>query len=242
MNIQKTIRYLFPSFCLAFYPALAITGSPMDASIIKEALAETICPTNIEVMVKGSDQQDSKSYEESTEPQRHFETKALWRSYRYMKGEQTRALNYAASADEDPEMRTRALFHFGMLLHTSSCFYRNTTFLREQIERLASITGGDFDPYSIDLFDWRKLGDPGSTAGLKLIERENRKVLLDQVVAGTTLAKVARGLSIREARRQWDYFETLIRNRYHGRADTILAALKSASCPSLEPQEEPLLQ
>lgn len=242
MNIQKTLLYLVPSLYIAFYPALAITASPLDASIIKEALGETVCPTNIEVMVRGSDQQDSKSYDESAEPQRHFETEALWRSYRYMKSEQTRALNYAASADQDPEMRTRALFHFGMLLHTSSCFYRNTTFLEEQIERLASTTGGDFDPYSIDLFDWRQLGDPGSTAGLKLIDRERRKVLLDQAVAGTTVAKVARGLSIREARRQWDYFETLIRNRYHGRADTILAALKTASCPSLEPQEDPLLQ
>lgn len=242
MNIQKTILYLFPSFLLALYPAPAAMASPLDASIIKEALAETVCPTNIEVMVKGSDQQDSKSYDESVEPQRHFETKALWRSYRYMKGEQTRALNYAASADEDPEMRTRTLFHFGMLLHTSSCFYRNTSFLKEQVDRLSSITGGDFDPYSIDLFDWRKLGESGSTAGLRLIDRDSRGALLDRAVAGTTMAKVARGLAIREARRQWDLFETLIRNRYHGRADTILAALKSASCPSLEPPEEALLQ
>ncbi|MCA9805800.1 MAG: hypothetical protein KC777_27710, partial [Cyanobacteria bacterium HKST-UBA02] len=65
MNIQKTILYLFPSFLLALYPAPAAMASPLDASIIKEALAETVCPTNIEVMVKGSDQQDSKSYDES---------------------------------------------------------------------------------------------------------------------------------------------------------------------------------
>ncbi|MBZ0189662.1 MAG: hypothetical protein K8F91_25670 [Candidatus Obscuribacterales bacterium] len=234
------------TFLIALLLLIAITAvwpSPcraesLDASIIKESLSETICPTNIEVMIRGSEHQNSPNYDPQVEPQRHFKESSLARSYKYMRNEQTRVLDFAASADSDPEMRTRALFHFGMLLHTTNCFYLNTDYLPKKIDNLEDISGAAFDPYSIALFDWRILADKNRACDLQVESNSvKQEAILNRVVQDTTIKKVARGLAIREARRQWDYLGSLIQNRYHDKAATILAALKSASCENLIPKD-----
>ena len=64
----------------------------VHASVVKEGLAETICPANIEVIINGSKAQDSTTNDANSEQQRHFETKNINRSYEYVKREQKKIL------------------------------------------------------------------------------------------------------------------------------------------------------
>jgi hypothetical protein len=229
----------------ALFAGVFLTGfvssgnDDVHADATKEGLAGTICPANIEVIVNGSKAQESQTNEASIEPQRHFETKSINRSYEYVKREQKKVLNFAADADSNAESRTRALYHFGMMLHTVQDFYSNTNYLKLKVDELDRTTDGGFDPYDIDLFDWARLsgGHPAAVGSveLKIEPAPKSKMLLP--LKETTYGKVARGLAIRETARQWTFLETLLKNKYGDRAATILLALQQASCIKKIPSE-----
>ncbi|MBX9695094.1 MAG: hypothetical protein K2Z81_22100 [Cyanobacteria bacterium] len=234
-------------FCmLAVLGLSAFTTSEKDdksdvhAGIIRDALSGTICSENVIVLVNGSRSQDQPGYDAKSEPQRHFESD-LKRGYHYVQQEQMKALNFACDADSDPESRTRALYHFGKMLHTVQDFYSNSNYVRLMIGSKQD-SGSDFDPYSIGIFDWSKLQDasPVYVAGKELkieADKNNRQRWHDEKVGETTLGKVARGLAIEETIRQWSFMENLIKRKYGERASQILVALKEASCVLKEPPE-----
>lgn len=204
--------------------------------IIKEGLAGEICPANIEVVVNGSKSQETKEAE--AEPQRHFETADLNKSYEYVKREQLKALNAAGQADSDGLARTRTLYHFGMMLHSVQDFYSNTNYLKLKVDYLnnGTVDGAGYDPYSIDLFDWGKLA-PGKPAIVHNNEVKYepdkivRRVQSSRPLADSTFGRVSRGLAIRETMRQWGYLEQLIKNKYGpDRSPLIIMALKEAGC------------
>ncbi|MDZ4833479.1 MAG: hypothetical protein SGJ27_06835 [Candidatus Melainabacteria bacterium] len=211
----------------------------VHAGVVREGLSGTICPANIEVIINGSKAQDSQANDADSEEQRHFETKNVNRSYEYVKREQKKILNYAADADSNAESRTRALYHFGMMLHTVQDFYSNTNYLKLKVDELDRTTDGGFDPYSIDLFDWARLSEnnPAAVGGAELKVDPAAKAKMSQPLQDTTYGKVARGLAIRETTRQWTFLEALLRNKYGERSATILLALRQASCLQRIPTE-----
>jgi len=226
--------------CMLFNSSFAsddLTSSDVHGEITREALNGTVCPANIEVMVNGSKSQDLS--DAASEQPRHFETKDVNRSYEYVKREQKKVLNYAHDADSNADSRVRALYHFGMMLHTVQDFYSNTNYLKLKVEELDRTKGGAFDPYSIELFDWVKLGNAKTVivGGNELRVETARNARLELSLQDSTYGKVARGLAIRETSRQWSYLENLLNSKYGERAKTILIALKQASCIKKYPPE-----
>lgn len=211
----------------------AAFASDTDRSIIQEALNGMVCPRNIDVIVEGAYYQGHRLNSKEKKPERHFESDTLDHSFRYIKAERKKILNAARDAGPEPEMRTRALFHFGMMLHAINAFYENTDFLEREEKRLASNGTDNFDPYEMELIDWSE----AEKAGYKKLSEEERKRRATKQIQNSTYGKVARGLAIREAVRQWDYLEGLLRSRYPQEADTIVSALKSAGCDNLVPEE-----
>lgn len=232
------VSMLFASALLSGF-ASADPDGDVHASVIREGLAETICPANIEVIINGSKAQDSTVNDASSEQQRHFETKNINRSYEYCKREQKKALNYAADADSNAESRTRALYHFGMMLHTMQDFYSNTNYLNLKTDEMERTANSGYDPYSIDLFDWARLNgtSPAAVGGVELKVESAPKAKMLQPLKDTTYGKVARGLAIRETARQWTFLENLLKNKYGERSATILLALREASCAKKVPDE-----
>ena len=211
----------------------AAFATDQDRSIIEEALNGMVCPRNIDVIVEGAYYQSHRLNGKEKKPERHFESATLDHSFRYIKAERKKVLNAAREAGPDSEMRTRALFHFGMMLHTVNAFYQNTDFLEKETKKLADSGSNSFDPYEMELIDWSE----AEKAGYKKLSKEERDKRATKQIQNSTYGKVARGLAIREAARQWDYLEGLLRTRYPQDADTIVAALKSAGCDNLVPEE-----
>ncbi len=212
-------------------------GEDVHASVIREGLAGTICPGNIEVIINGSKSQDAPMLDAASEPQRHFEGKSISRSYEYAKREQRKVLNFCSDADSNSESRTRALYHFGMMLHTIQDFYSNTNYLKLKVEELNRTTDGAYDPYSIDLIDWTRVSAKHTIVGGNELRVETaRNAMMALPLQGSTYGKVARGLAIRETMRQWTFLETLLTHKYGERAKTILIGLKQASCINKVPK------
>lgn len=119
-------------------------------------------------------------------------------------------------------------------------FYSRSNYLEIQSAILSEKLGKDgFDPYNIELVDWNKLlndlkrNEPviyGPATQAKEDAGQGKKPL-----SSATYFKAARELAVHETSRQWEVLETLIKQRYHERAITILAALKQAGCPTTEP-------
>ncbi len=238
--VPKTVICLLVVLGLSAFTTSDKDDSDVHGRIIRDALSGTICSENVVVLVNGSRSQDQPGYDAQSEPQRHFESD-LKRGYHYVQQEQMKALNFACDADSDPESRTRALYHFGKMLHTVQDFYCNSNYVSLMIGSRQSV-GGDFDPYTIGIFDWAKLQEsqPVYVAGKELkieADKNSRQRWQDEKVGETTLGKVARGLAIEETARQWSFMENLIKRKYGGRASLILVALKEASCGLKEPPE-----
>lgn len=216
------------------------SGEDLHAGIIKEALNGTICNENIAVIINGSNNQNTTNNDVTNEPQRHFEVKDVMRCYKYVQKEQSRVLNYAHNADTNPDSRVRALFHFGMMLHSVQDFYSNSNYIRLKVDEMKA-SGGTFDPYSISPFDWSKVADNGTfVKGGKIvitIDTDERNRLLDTPLGKSTYRKVARGIAIQESMRQWNFLERLLRTRYGEKSATILAALKQAPCENITPRD-----
>lgn len=241
LNRQSSSRLIFNwlvsilaiSSTLVSSPSLATEG---DSSIIQEALADTVCNRNIAVIIEGAYFQTNKLNIAKKKPERHFESADLAKSLRYINSERRKVLNSALYAGPQPEMRTRCLFHFGMMIHTINSLYTNTNYLPEKVNQILSKDGEVSDPYNLDLVDWSP-DTQEPIQSLKWIEPKKRAKIFSKPLNDTTVGKVARGLAIRETQRQWDFLEALIRSRYSNKTDTIITALKQAGCDKLVPEE-----
>jgi hypothetical protein len=214
-------------------------GQSLNGKIVKEALCATLNQSNLDLVISSLDQ---KATEQEKAGLALFDQQSFKSSVTFVDREQKKILNYAAEADVSPASRYHALKHFGQLLFVAQDFYSRSNFLEVESERLSDKFGKDgFDPYSIELIDWNKLlaatrqNQPlafGPATQTKETATQGKAPL-----GTTTYYKAARELALRETGRQWEILETLIKQRYHGRAITILAALKQASCPATEPED-----
>lgn len=222
------------------------TGGQIHEQITSEALKSLMSPANLKVIIDANSQQDQPGSEGLAELRRHFGDERFASSLGYIDREKKRALNYASESDTDPEQRGRSLRHFGEMLHCAQDFYSRTNY----IELMLSNKLYQNDPYSIPLVDWQKVPDsyPGllsfntkagnvnDSAGIvkdSLSTEQGRKTISGKI----TYFQVAKDLAVRETQRQWNLFETMIRNRCGERAAAIIAALKQAS-PELKVSQD----
>lgn len=220
--------------------SVLISGFAADSNgniheqIMKEALGNQFSATNLEIMIKASESQDAANSEGAKEPRRHFDAKTLQSSLAYIDREKKKILNYAQDADSSPDSRARVLHHMGLMMHTVQDFYSRSNYIELRFRQLKQ-SGKLANPYDMDLVDWSKLPEGydggGETLGLAEVKKETPEDGKQQL-GSSTHHKVARELAIRETQRQWTSLESLLRNRYQGRATMIITALKEASCPS----------
>lgn len=214
------------------------TGGNIHEQITSEALKDLLSPANLKVIIDANVAQDASGSEALAELRRHFGDERFASSLGYIDREKKRALNYASEADTDPEQRGRTLRHFGEVLHCVQDFYSRTNYLELMLAKPALRE----DPYSIPLVDWQKVPDgyPGlvcfnAKAGnvndsAAIVKDSLNTEAGKKIVSGKiTYFQVAKDLAVRESQRQWNLFETMIRNRCGTRAAAIIAALKQAS-------------
>lgn len=226
-----------PSYALAFSSQDA-GGGNVHAEITRDALKALVSEANLKVIVDANSAQDQTGSEGLAELRRHFGDEKFSSSLGYVDREKKRALNYAGESDTDPEQRGRALIHFGEMLHSVQDFYSRTNY----IEVMLSNPIYRNDPYAIPLVDWQKVPDgyPGlinfnakagksnDSGGIvkdSLSTDQGKKSISGKI----TYFSVAKDLAVRETQRQWNLFETMIRNRCGERAAAVIAALKQAS-------------
>ncbi len=240
MKLSLSIAIILIATChtgvFAFSSADNSGGNVHDQTT-REALKGIVSEANLKVITDANSSQDQPGSEGLAEARRHFGDERMISSLGYVDREKKRALNYASEADTDPEQRGRALRHFGEMLHTVQDFYSRTNYL----ELMVANQQYKEDPYAVPLVDWMKVPDgyPGlqnfcaKTSGASTAEfvkdslstGEGKKIISSNV----TYFQAAKDLAVRETQRQWNLFETLIRNRCGERAPAIIAALKQAS-------------
>lgn len=216
--------------------------SSVHAEITRDALSGILAADNLKAVIEANDSLDAPNGDGANEKRRHFDVTAMTAAVQYINREKNKALTFAAEADTEPESRSDALRHFGLMLHTVQDFYLRSNYLELQLENPDSSA----DPYNIALVDWTKVPDAlVSSSGTKLTSA-NKADPVDplnkdngttpggkQIISGTaTRYSVAKDLAVRETQRQWNLFETLIRNRCGNRGPAVLAALRQASTPT----------
>lgn len=211
------------------------TSANAHEQITRDALGGLFSEANLKVVIEANLAQDKSGSSGLAELRRHFGDEHITSSLRFIEREKTRALNYACEADTDGQLRGQALSHFGELLHSVQDFYSRSNYL----EIMFSNNHYRNDPYSVPLVDWQKVpeGYPGLET-FRTTKAETAAFVKDsgtteggkKIVDGkTTYFSVARELAVRESQRQWNMFETMIRNRCGARAAAVIAALKQAS-------------
>lgn len=217
------------------------TSANVHEEITREALTGILSETNLKVVIDANLAQDKSGSPGLAELRRHFGDEHITSTLRFVEREKTRALNYACEADTDGQLRGQALAHFGELLHSVQDFYSRSNYL----ELMFNNSNYRNDPYSVPLVDWQKVPDgyPGLET-FRAAKSETASFVKDtgtteggkKVVSGkVTHFQVARDLAIRESQRQWNLFETMIRNRCGERAAAVIAALKQASPEAAKP-------
>jgi len=219
---MKTSKFL----TLSLFLALSVTpASCFDAAthneIIKEALTGILSEDNIKTVMAGANLQEQDETDNEGEPQRHFDTDNLKRCTDYVQHEQARVISFAGEADKDTSMCYKALFHFGMLLHTVQNFYSNTNYL-SLITNNGELTSSDPYGSTSTLVDWSSL-----SADLESEHPKFKIAVLTDKTKRTTDTELARGMALRESIRQWNYIEKLITSKYGKSAFDIVSSLKS---------------
>lgn len=232
LEAAKPAALVFMSLLICGFAA--DNNGNIHEQILKEALGNQFSATNLEIMIKGSESQDAANSEGAKEPRRHFDSTAVQSSVSYIDREKRKILNYAQDADSNPDSRARVLHHIGLMMHTVQDFYSRSNYIELRARQLKQ-TGKLANPYDMDLVDWSKLPEGydggGEALGLAEVKKETPEDGKQQL-GSSTHYKVARELAIRETQRQWTSLESLLRNRYQGKATAIITALKEASCPS----------
>lgn len=244
-NSARTMVLFLIAAAMAATPAFGFgsesTGASIHAQITRDALLGTFSEANLKVIVAANESQDKPGSEAVAELRRHFGEAQFSSSIGYIDREKKRALNYAAESDTDTESRGYALRHFGEMLHAVQDFYSRTNY----IELMLRNSEFKSDPFSIPLVDWQKVpsGYPGLEsfnvrAGVAGDTERSAMIVKDSpqtpggakvAVGKTTYFQIARELAVRETQRQWNLFESMLRNRCGTRAPAVIAAIKEAS-------------
>lgn len=230
-------------------PALGFGSSDGSSAnvheqITRDALGGILSETNLKVVIDANLAQDKSGSPGFAEQRRHFGEERIASSLRFIEREKTRALNYASESDTDGQLRGQALAHFGELLHSVQDFYSRSNYL----ELMCSNSEYRNDPYSIPLVDWQKVPDgyPGLET-FRAAKADTASFVKDsgtteggkKIVSGkVTYFQVAKDLAVRESQRQWNLFETMIRNRCGERSAAVIAALKQASPEAPKPADK----
>ncbi|CAN5438173.1 hypothetical protein BH11CYA1_BH11CYA1_37170 [soil metagenome] len=204
----------------------------LHGNIINEALASTISPSGLKLVIQSCDQAEDADM--------LFNKTSFKRSLAYIEREHKKILNAAFEADSSPAARYRTLKHFGIMLRAVQDFYSNSNYVEYEVAKRNNKPGGNrLDPYSIDLIEWSKvpaLMQFDNTLTAAEIKKNNSGEGQEKI-GQATYYKVARELALRETARQWDVLATLLKNRYQAKSLTIITALKQASVPDKEPDE-----
>lgn len=212
----------------------------LHAAMTREALGGTFADANLKALIAANESQDTPGSEGRTEKRRHFDGNDVFpAALAYINREKTRALNLAVEADTDAQSRADTLRHLGLMLHSVQDFYLHTNYVEIAMETEKNHS----DPYNTPLVDWSRVPDGyvGAKSSCRLaacsavdtadaINKEGDTTHGGKVSlgGGVTQYKVARDLAIRETQRQWNLFETLVRNKLGTRATAVLTALKQA--------------
>lgn len=218
------------------------SNGSVHAEITRDALNGVLSPDNLKAVIDANDSLDAPNGDGASEKRRHFDVTAMTAAVQYINREKNKALTFASEADTEPESRADALRHFGLMLHTVQDFYLRSNYLEMQLEKPESVA----DPYNIGLVDWTKVPESLLSASGNKLTAANKADPVDplnkdaattpggskMVSGGITRYAVAKDLATRETQRQWNLFETLIRNRCGNRGPAVLAALRQASTPT----------
>jgi hypothetical protein len=241
--ITALIAMIAPCVSVAYSADSAVPlpspAADVHARITRDALRENLSEASIKAIVQANLAQDAAGSEDAAEKRRHFDGSTMAAAVAFINREKNKALNLAAEADSDPESRADALRHFGVMLHTVQDFYLHSNYVELALEDERNRN----DPYNIPLVDWNKVpsGYTGMRSGqpLAAYSAANPNDALNKEGATTpggaivvtdkvTQFSIASDLAGRETQRQWNLFETLVRNRCSNRAAAVLAALKQA--------------
>jgi hypothetical protein len=204
-----------------------------------QALKSTICPSNLKVVALGSAGEVDHDNIEGDDSYRHFKDKNLLKTLNYVEREKRKVLNFCTTADVDQKSRVRALYHFGLILHTLQDFYSNSNYLELKLDEMRkehrALTSDSL--YNMPLIDWRSF--------LSLLRNGNKTNIVVEgfdkadagdpearmTVSGITYFDLAKELATRETERQWLQLESLIKAKLQGTASAVTVSLKNAGCP-----------
>ena len=199
------------------------------AQIADEGLSGTVCSGNLQIIKSACSEAhsdpDGKDWSDDTDA-------GVGKIFKYIDRQTSKILNLAGSADTNADDRARALYRFGLVMRALEEFYLKSNYLELKIA-----ADGNLDPYSIEPINWTKVAKGSRSiaqTGFKFgeFDKSSAKSPLGAKKLGTaTYFSMAKELSVREAQREWNTIERLIRVRYPQKAAEIAIALKNASCP-----------
>ena len=231
--IAVAMLYLigFSGWCPSGYcvePSTQVT-SGRQIDMVKQALYDELSPGNLSLVEKAVEFQSRER-----EPDLRLAEGKVERFKSYIDREGKIALNYAGTADADVQSRERALVHFGFMLAIARDFYCKSNYV--EITTSGSSKSADtLDPYSVELVAWSAFGDSAPLEVSPKLNKCSEQTDEGQKKCGkVTYFEITRALAIREAQRQWNLFEALVRRKYPQRASGIIAAFKQASCPDVD--------
>ncbi|PWT94725.1 MAG: hypothetical protein C5B53_12510 [Candidatus Melainabacteria bacterium] len=207
--------------------------------VTETALKATICPANLKVVVLGAAGEANRGDLQGDDSYRHFKDKNLLKTLNYVEREKRKVLNFCATADVDQKSRVRALYHFGLILHTLQDFYSNSNYLELKLDELRKehhALNSD-SLYSIPLIDWNRF--------LSLLRNGNKTSIVVEgfdkadagdpearmTAGGITYLALAKELAVRETERQWLQLESLIKAKLQGSGAAVSVSLRNAGCP-----------
>lgn len=205
------------------------SNAAIFAQIADDGLSGTICGGNLQIIKNACSEvhsdPDGKDWSDDTES-------GVEKSFKYVDRQTTKILNFAATADTNAEDRARVLYRFGLVLRALEEFYLKSNYVELKMEA----SPANFDPYNIEPLNWTKVGKDARSvaiAGFKFGESDKSSAKLPEGAkkfGDATYHSMAKELCVKEAQREWNTIERLIKVRYPQRASEIMVALKNATC------------
>jgi hypothetical protein len=209
----------------------ASASTALFAQIADDGLSGTICGGNLQIVknacAEAHSDPDGKDWSDDVDS-------GVEKSFKYIDRQTSKILNFAASADTNAEDRARVLYRFGLVLRALEEFYLKSNYVELKMEA----SPANFDPYNIEPVNWTKVGKDARSiaiAGFKFGQFDKSSVEFPEggkKLSDATYHSMAKELCVKEAQREWNTVERLIKVRYPQRASEITVALKNATCPA----------
>lgn len=207
--------------------------------IIKEALAGTICEPNLQVIALGAASEGASAGSPLSDDYRHFRDKSLLKTLNYIEREKRKVLNFCTTADVDQKSRIRALYHFGLILHTLQDFYSSSNYIELKLEQLRKQRRNlaSEDLFNMPLVDWNSMlsllrnGEKTNIVVEGFDKADPTSPEAKLTAGGVTYFALAKELAVRETERQWHQLASLIKASVQGNAVAVTISLEKAGCP-----------